>query len=77
MNSTPQHDADQALAYPEPPAHPLWHQHGPRPRPVTAEQQRRNRDLLLLELAARPHRPLAATRENLRACRRLDDEVAR
>ncbi|MFD5890544.1 hypothetical protein ACFWHQ_31845 [Streptomyces sp. NPDC060334] len=28
MNSTPLHDVDTALAYPEPPASPLWHRHG-------------------------------------------------
>ncbi|MGK5628563.1 hypothetical protein [Streptomyces sp. URMC 123] len=46
MNST-QRDIDHALAYPEPPASPLWHCDGPRPRPLTPEQQRRNRELLL------------------------------
>ncbi|MFJ8855982.1 hypothetical protein [Streptomyces sp. NPDC102437] len=39
---------DHALAYPEPPASPLWHRQGPRPRPITPEQQRRNRELLVL-----------------------------
>ncbi|MDX3433879.1 hypothetical protein PV664_33900 [Streptomyces sp. ME01-18a] len=36
-----------ARAYPEPPASPLWHRTGPRPRPLTPEQQRRNREVLL------------------------------
>ncbi|MEU9061693.1 hypothetical protein AB0D13_23240 [Streptomyces sp. NPDC048430] len=35
------------LAYPEPPASPLWHRRGTRTRRLTAEQQRRNRELLL------------------------------
>ncbi|MGF1344530.1 hypothetical protein ACQSMD_31210 [Streptomyces flavovirens] len=47
MSSTPQDDIDPALAYPEPPASPLWHRRGPKPRPITPEQQRRNRELLL------------------------------
>ncbi|MFJ2561218.1 MULTISPECIES: hypothetical protein [unclassified Streptomyces] len=42
--STAQHDVDHTLAYPEPPASPLWHCHGPRP--LTPEQQRRNREVL-------------------------------
>ncbi|MFC3235042.1 hypothetical protein [Streptomyces nitrosporeus] len=45
MNSTPQNDVDP-LAYPEPPASPLWHRRGPKPRPITPEQQRRNREAL-------------------------------
>ncbi|WP_432089142.1 hypothetical protein [Streptomyces sp. bgisy095] len=40
-------DTDRTLAYPEPPASPLWHRDGPRTRPLTPEQQRRNRELLL------------------------------
>ncbi|MGY3056803.1 hypothetical protein ACVWZD_001048 [Streptomyces sp. TE3672] len=44
MSSTPQHDTDPA--YPEPPASPLWHRHGPKPAPLTPERQRRNRELL-------------------------------
>ncbi|MFI9311557.1 hypothetical protein [Streptomyces triculaminicus] len=45
MSST-QHEVDHALAYPEPPASPLWHRHGPKPRPLTPAQQQRNRELL-------------------------------
>ncbi|MFE1271242.1 hypothetical protein [Streptomyces sp. NPDC058758] len=48
-------DTDHALAYPEPPASPLWHRDGPRPRRLTPEQQRRNREVLLL--AQRRPRP--------------------
>ncbi|WP_367140641.1 MULTISPECIES: hypothetical protein [Streptomyces] len=47
MSST-QHDVDHALAYPEPPASPLWHRHGTKAGPLTPEQQRRNRELLVL-----------------------------
>jgi hypothetical protein len=47
LSSTRRH-AETALAYPEPPAHPLWHRHGPKPRPLTPKQQQRNRELLLL-----------------------------
>ncbi|GAA2330132.1 hypothetical protein Scani_34380 [Streptomyces caniferus] len=47
MNST-RRDADHALAYPEPAASPLWHRQGPQPRPLTPQQQRRNRELLVL-----------------------------
>ncbi|MBV7674328.1 hypothetical protein STHAL_33315 [Streptomyces halstedii] len=54
MSST-QHDVDHALAYPEPPASPLWHRHGTKARPLTPEQQRRNRELLVL--AQRSPRP--------------------
>ncbi|WP_438490740.1 hypothetical protein [Streptomyces sp. S186] len=50
MSSTPQHDVDHALAYPEPPAHPLWRRHGPRPQPLTADQQQRNTEQLLRAL---------------------------
>ncbi|MEV5242615.1 hypothetical protein AB0K89_26440 [Streptomyces cinnamoneus] len=39
-------DVDHALAYPEPPASPLWHRHGAKARPLTPAQQRRNRELL-------------------------------
>lgn len=49
------HPVDHALAYPEPPASPLWHRDGPRPRRLTPEQQRRNREVLLL--AQRRPRP--------------------
>ncbi|MFJ6669028.1 SDR family oxidoreductase [Streptomyces sp. NPDC091383] len=48
MNSTRQHDVDYALIYPEPPASPLSHRRGTKARPLTPEQQRRNRELLLL-----------------------------
>ncbi|MGK5545676.1 hypothetical protein ACSNOH_13230 [Streptomyces sp. URMC 127] len=47
MSST-RRDVDHALAYPEPPASPLWHRDGPQSRPITPEQQRRNRELLAL-----------------------------
>ncbi|WJV51795.1 hypothetical protein [Streptomyces flavofungini] len=46
MSSTPQNDVDRALAYPEPPASPLWHRHGAKARPLTLAQQKRNRELL-------------------------------
>ncbi|MFH8753322.1 hypothetical protein ACH4GK_37445 [Streptomyces rimosus] len=36
---------DHALAYPEPPASPLWHRH-PKAPPLTPAQRRRNHDLL-------------------------------
>ncbi|MFD3567824.1 hypothetical protein [Streptomyces sp. NPDC058667] len=39
---------DNALAYPEPPASPVWHRHGPKPRPLTDAQRQRNRELLVL-----------------------------
>ena len=45
MSSTPRHD-DHALAYPEPPASPLWHRNNPKPPPLTPEQQQRNYELL-------------------------------
>ncbi|WP_331734517.1 hypothetical protein [Streptomyces sp. NBC_00046] len=58
MSSTPQHDANRTLAYPEPPASPLWHRLGPKPRPITPEQQRRNRELLLsAQHTTRPRPP--------------------
>ncbi|GAA2417966.1 hypothetical protein ACFPFX_04765 [Streptomyces mauvecolor] len=46
MHNT-QPDGDHTLAYPEPPASPLWHRHGAKARPLTREQQRRNCELLL------------------------------
>ncbi|TXS58221.1 hypothetical protein [Streptomyces sp. t39] len=55
MSST-EHDVDRALAYPEPPASPLWHRHGAKARPLTDAQQRRNRELLVLA-QKRPARP--------------------
>lgn len=58
MSSTPQHDADPALAYPEPPAHPLWHRRGPKPQPLTPAQQQRNTEQLLRALRTpRPRSP--------------------
>ncbi|MEU0218552.1 hypothetical protein ABZ281_27115 [Streptomyces sp. NPDC006265] len=45
MSST-QRDVDHALAYPEPPASPLWHRHGAKARPLTDAQKKRNRELL-------------------------------
>ncbi|GGU10901.1 hypothetical protein [Streptomyces lateritius] len=57
MSST-QPDVDNALAYPEPPASPLWHRHGTKARPLTPEQQRRNRELLALaQRSPRPRSP--------------------
>ncbi|WP_328786081.1 hypothetical protein OHT68_48980 (plasmid) [Streptomyces canus] len=64
MSST-QRDVDHALAYPEPPASPLWHRHGAKARPLTDAQKRRNRELLLLAQrttrprSPRPTKPLA------------------
>ncbi|MER6350107.1 hypothetical protein ACWC10_36830 [Streptomyces sp. NPDC001595] len=44
MSST-KRDVDHTLAYPEPPASPLWHRDGEvKARPLTPAQQRRNRD---------------------------------
>ncbi|MFJ2709054.1 hypothetical protein ACIO3R_38520 [Streptomyces sp. NPDC087428] len=55
VSSTPQ---DDHLAYPEPPASPLWHRQGPKLRPITPEQQRRNRELLLhAQHTSRPRSP--------------------
>jgi hypothetical protein len=45
MSST-ERDVDHALAYPEPPASPLWHHHGAKARPLTDAQRKRNRELL-------------------------------
>ncbi|MFF4704715.1 hypothetical protein ACWC4D_23890 [Streptomyces sp. NPDC001288] len=44
--STQRRDADRALVYPEPPGSSLWHRRGPRVRPLTDAQRRRNRELL-------------------------------
>ncbi|MFE7517118.1 hypothetical protein ACFU8I_38705 [Streptomyces sp. NPDC057540] len=52
MSSTDR-DVDNALAYPEPPASPLWHRHGAKARPLTDAQRQRNRELLVLA----QHRP--------------------
>ncbi|MGW2464998.1 hypothetical protein ACWC2M_39420 [Streptomyces sp. NPDC001761] len=58
MSSTDR-DVDHALAYPEPPASPLWHRHGSvKARPLTPEQQKRNRELL--DIALRKSRTTAA-----------------
>ncbi|MFE6946066.1 hypothetical protein [Streptomyces chartreusis] len=57
MRST-ERDVDHALAYPEPPASPLWHRHGGKARPLTDAQKRRN--LELLDIAQRTTRPRAA-----------------
>ncbi|WP_333753107.1 hypothetical protein [Streptomyces sp. IBSBF 2394] len=55
MSSTDR-DVDHALAYPEPPASPLWHHHGgATARPLTDAQKRRNRELL--DIAQRTTRP--------------------
>lgn len=53
------HTVDHPLAYPEPPASPLWHRHGAaKARPLTPEQQRHNRELLVLaQRTTRPHSP--------------------
>ncbi len=59
MSRTPQHDDDHALAYPEPPARPNWRRCGTaRPRPLTPDQQKRNREVL--KLAQRKSRASAA-----------------
>ncbi|WP_167407566.1 hypothetical protein [Streptomyces swartbergensis] len=51
-------DVDHALAYPEPPASPLWHRHGAKARPLTDAQRKRNRELL--DIAQRVPRTTAA-----------------
>lgn len=56
--SNTERDVDHALAYPEPPASPLWHRHGAKLRPLTPAQQKRNRELL--DLAQRKSRTQAA-----------------
>ncbi|BDT39614.1 hypothetical protein [Streptomyces yaizuensis] len=58
MSSTDR-DVDHALAYPEPPASPLWHRHGgATPRPLTPAQQKRNCELLVLaQRTTRPRTP--------------------
>ncbi|MEU5902318.1 hypothetical protein [Streptomyces venezuelae] len=57
MSSTDR-DVDHALAYPEPPASPLWHRCGAKARPLTDAQKQRNRELL--HLAQRKPRTRAA-----------------
>jgi hypothetical protein len=60
-----QRDVDHALAYPEPPASPLWHRHGAKARPLTDAQKKRNRELLAIAQrttrprSPRPTKPLA------------------
>jgi hypothetical protein len=58
MSSTDR-DVDHALAYPEPPASPLWHRHGGvQARPLTPAQQKRNRELLVVaQHTPRPRSP--------------------
>ncbi|AKL71212.1 MULTISPECIES: hypothetical protein [Streptomyces] len=52
---------DVVLAYPEPPASPLWHRSGPKARPITPVQQQRNCELLLrAQYTPRPHCPRTA-----------------
>ncbi|MFI7178950.1 hypothetical protein [Streptomyces spororaveus] len=54
-------DVDHALAYPEPPASPLWHRNGPKPRPITPGQQQHNCELLLrAQHTPRPRSPRTA-----------------
>ncbi|MFF8939234.1 hypothetical protein ACF08O_31860 [Streptomyces paradoxus] len=57
MSSTDR-DVDHVLAYPEPPASPLWHRHGVIARPLTDAQRKRNRELL--DVAQRKPRRTAA-----------------
>ncbi|MFC8174975.1 hypothetical protein [Streptomyces sp. NPDC057325] len=57
-------DVDNALAYPEPPASPLWHRHGANARPLTDAQRQRNRELLVLA-QHRPRRRSPRTTETL------------
>ncbi|MGW1520759.1 hypothetical protein [Streptomyces sp. NPDC002287] len=58
MSSTDR-DVDHALAYPEPPASPLWHRRsGATARPLTPAQQKRNAELLVLaQRTPRPRTP--------------------
>lgn len=53
MSSTSQHDVDHTLAYPEPPASPLWHRDGPKARPLTPQQAASNRRVLELALSGK------------------------
>ncbi|MFE6526069.1 hypothetical protein [Streptomyces sp. NPDC057794] len=46
--SNTRRDVDPTLAYPEPPASPLWHRHGAKARPLTDAQRQRNRELLVI-----------------------------
>ncbi|MFJ2736104.1 hypothetical protein [Streptomyces sp. NPDC087317] len=65
MSSTDR-DVDHALAYPEPPASPLWHRGGAKARPLTPAQQRRNRELLVLA-QKRPTRSPRSTKPRAEA----------
>ncbi|MGW5098169.1 hypothetical protein ACWEQ1_32280 [Streptomyces nodosus] len=62
MSSTDR-DVDHALAYPEPPASPLWHRHGAEARRLTPAEQQRNRELLVLaqKHPTRPRSPKTPT----------------
>ncbi|MFJ1751188.1 histone-like nucleoid-structuring protein Lsr2 [Streptomyces sp. NPDC088116] len=60
MSSTSQHDVDHTLAYPEPPASPLWHRDGPTAQPLTPQQAASNRRVLELPLNPNPAQQLAA-----------------
>jgi len=51
-------DVDHALAYPEPPASPMWHRHDVKARPLTEAEQKHNRELLVLaQYTPRPRSP--------------------
>ncbi|MFF6794285.1 hypothetical protein ACFY9C_35045 [Streptomyces filamentosus] len=55
---------DHALAYPEPPPSLLWRHPSTTSRPLTDAQRRRNRELLLLDLARNhPHHPATTNRK--------------
>ncbi|MFF3497253.1 hypothetical protein ACFYWS_38670 [Streptomyces sp. NPDC002795] len=58
MSSTDR-NVDHTLAYPEPPASPLWHRHGTaKARPLTPAEQKRNCELLVLaQRTPRPRSP--------------------
>ncbi|MFF5859904.1 hypothetical protein ACFY8B_30525 [Streptomyces sp. NPDC012751] len=60
MNRTDR-DADHTLAYPEPPASPLWHRHGAPARSLTDTQRKRNRELLALAQHTPRPRPRRTT----------------
>ncbi|KPI00043.1 hypothetical protein OK074_5991 [Actinobacteria bacterium OK074] len=59
MSTATRPEGDHALAYPEPPASPLWHRHGAaKARPLTPAEQKRNCDLLVLaQRTPRPRSP--------------------
>ncbi|MER7692658.1 hypothetical protein [Streptomyces sp. NPDC097610] len=52
-------EGDHSLAYPEPPASPLWHRHcAAKARPLTPAEQKRNCELLVLaQRTPRPRTP--------------------